>query len=285
MPVVASWFRTTFGEPSPPQRCGWPAIASGRNTLIFAPTGSGKTLAAFLACLDHLWRVPRRTPGARVLYVSPLKALNLDISRNLQAPLDGILARAEAERAPLPPLSVAVRSGDTPAAARQRLIRKPPDILITTPESLHLMLTSRARETLRALSHVIIDEIHALAPNKRGVFLALLLERLESINPGSFVRIGLSATQRPLDEVARYLGGLRKLPGPQGATRFEPRPVTVVDAGRRKELDLGVIVPFDRAGPQPAGSIWPAIEHRLLELIRRTARPSCLPITARSSSG
>ena len=131
--------------------CGWPAIASGRNTLIFAPTGSGKTLAAFLACLDHLWRTSRGArAGVRILYVSPLKALNQDISRNLQVPLDGILATAEAEGAPLPPLSVAVRSGDTPAADRQRLVRKPPDILITTPESLHLMLTSRARETLRA---------------------------------------------------------------------------------------------------------------------------------------
>ncbi len=146
LPVVASWFRATFGEPTPPQERGWPAIASGRNTLIVAPTGSGKTLAAFLACLDHLWRVPRSTPGVRVLYVSPLKALNQDISRNLQVPLDGILARAEAEGNPLPPLAVAVRNGDTPAADRQRLVRRPPDILITTPESLHLMLTSRARE-------------------------------------------------------------------------------------------------------------------------------------------
>ena len=268
LPVVASWFRATFGVPTPPQELGWPAIASGRNTLIFAPTGSGKTLAAFLACLDHLWRVPKSTGGARVLYVSPLKALNQDISRNLQVPLDGILARAKAEGDPLPPLAVAVRNGDTPAADRQRLVRRPPDILITTPESLHLMLTSRARETLRSLSHVIVDEIHALAPNKRGAFLALLLERLEALNPGGFVRVGLSATQRPLDEVACYLGGLRKVRGPRGATRFEPRPVTIVDAGRRKELDLGVIVPFDRPGPQPAGSIWPAIERRLLEMIR-----------------
>ncbi len=268
LPAVASWFRATFGAATPPQRLGWPAIAAGRNTLIFAPTGSGKTLAAFLAGLDLLWRTPRRAGGVRILYVSPLKALNQDISRNLRAPLEGILETAEAMGSSLPPLSVAVRSGDTPASERQRMVRRPPDILITTPESLHLMLTSRARETLRSLSHVIVDEIHALCPNKRGVFLALLLERLEAINPGGFVRIGLSATQRPLEEVARYLGGLRKVAGPRGKARFEPRPVTIVDAGRRKELDLAVITPTGRAGPVAAGSVWPAIERRLLDLIR-----------------
>src|SRR5690242_13518263 len=130
LPVVAAWFRTTFGEPTPPQRMGWPAIAEGQNTLIFAPTGSGKTLAAFLACLDHLWRVPRKARGARILYVSPLKALNQDVYRNLQVPLEGILATAQAMGEPLPRLSIAVRSGDTPAQERQRLVRRPPDILI-----------------------------------------------------------------------------------------------------------------------------------------------------------
>jgi ATP-dependent Lhr-like helicase len=268
LPVVAGWFRATFGVPTPPQRQGWPAIAAGQNTLIFAPTGSGKTLAAFLACLDHLWRIPRRQRGVRILYISPLKALNQDIFRNLEVPLEGITAAAVEQGLKLPPLAVAVRSGDTPAADRQRLIRKPPDILITTPESLHLMLTSKARETLRGLSHVIVDEIHALCPNKRGVFLALLLERLEALNPAGFVRVGLSATQRPLDEVARYLGGMRQVPGRPGRRpRFEPRPVTIVDTGQRKELDLEVLVPFDRSGPHPAGSAWPAIEQRLLTLI------------------
>jgi len=253
LPAVADWFRTTFGEPTPPQRLGWPAIAGGSHTLLFAPTGSGKTLAAFLACLDHLWRHPREKPGVRILYVSPLKALNNDVSRNLQLPLDGIIATSLARGSPLPPLTLAVRTGDTLAKDRQRMLRKPPDILITTPESLHLMLTSRARSTLGSLSHVIVDEIHALCPNKRGVFLALLLERLEAINPSSFVRVGLSATQRPLEEVARYLGG--------------SRPVTIIDAGRRKELDLGVIAPFGTGGPLPGNSIWPAIEKRLFELI------------------
>jgi ATP-dependent Lhr-like helicase len=268
LPAVSAWFRETFGEPTPPQRMGWPAIASGRNTLIFAPTGSGKTLAAFLACLDHLWRTPRKSRGARILYVSPLKALNQDVWRNLQVPLEGILATAEARGEPLGPLSVAVRTGDTPASERQKLVRRPPDILITTPESLHLMLTSRARETLKAVSHVIVDEIHALCPNKRGVFLSLLLERLEAINPSGFVRVGLSATQRPLEEVARYLGGLRKVTPDGGPARFEPRPVTIVDAGRRKELDLEVSFPGPLPGSAPAGSVWPAIERRLFDLIK-----------------
>ena len=268
LPPVADWFRRTFGEPTPPQRQGWPAIAAGRNTLIFAPTGSGKTLAAFLAALDHLWRVPPTTPGVRILYISPLKALNEDVARNLSAPLEGILAAASAAGTPLERLAVGVRSGDTPTAERQRLARKPPSILITTPESLHLILTSRARETLRSVSHVVVDEIHALAPNKRGVFLALLLERLEEISTSGFVRIGLSATQRPLEEVALYLGGLRKVASKGKKARFEPRPVTIVDAGRRKDMDLGVELPGRGVGPPSAGSIWPAIESRLDELIR-----------------
>ncbi len=268
LPPVATWFRDTFGVATPPQRRGWPAIASGQNTLIFAPTGSGKTLAAFLAALDHLWRFPRRSRGARILYISPLKALNQDVYRNLQLPLDGILATSEALGTPLPRLTVGIRSGDTPAAERRQLARKPPDILITTPESLHLMLTSRARETLAHVSHVIVDEIHAVCSNKRGVFLALLLERLQAINPEGFVRIGLSATQRPLEEVARFLGGLRAISAQGRTTRFEPRPVTIVDTGQRKEMDLEVLVPFEGARPMPAGTVWPAIEQKVLGLIR-----------------
>ena len=269
LPAVAHWFRSTLGEPTPPQRLGWPAVAAGQNTLLFAPTGSGKTLAAFLACLDHLWRHPRQTKGVRILYLSPLKALNNDIYRNLQLPLDGILAASAASGAPLPRLSVAVRTGDTPQADRQRIVRNPPDILITTPESLHLMLTSKARSALGALSHVIVDEIHSLCADKRGVFLALLLERLERLNPDSFVRVGLSATQRPLDEVARYLGGSRVVRPARGKkVKHEARPVTIIDAGQRKHLDLEVSAPFDRAGPRPEGSIWPAIERQLLGLIR-----------------
>src|SRR5262249_3666551 len=162
-------------------------------------------LAAFLACLDALWRQDPPPPGVRVLYVSPLKALNNDIHKNLRVPLEGVAGTARRLGQPVPALEVAVRTGDTPQAERQRLARRPPHVLIPTPESLHLLLTSRARDTLRNLSHCIVDEIHALCPNKRGVFLALLLERLRALNPHGFVRIGLSATQRPLDEVARYL--------------------------------------------------------------------------------
>ncbi len=269
LPPVAGWFRETLGEPTPPQRMGWPAISSGQNTLIVAPTGSGKTLAAFLAALDLLWRTPRREAGVRILYISPLKALNEDIRKNLDVPLAGILERSHACGPPLIPLAAAVRSGDTPQSARARILRKPPDILITTPESFHLMLTSRAREILRGVSHVIIDEIHAVCGNKRGVFLALLLERLEAICPASFLRIGLSATQRPLEEVARFLGGQRRVATSSGERRLEPRPVTIIDAGRRKTMDLQVIWPGPDEGRHlgPPGTIWPAIEERIIGLM------------------
>ncbi len=264
LPPVREWFRSALGAPTPVQRQGWPAIAAGEHTLLLAPTGSGKTLAAFLACLDSLWRRQPLERGLRVLYVSPLKALNNDIYRNLQVPLEGVAATARALEQPLPALEVAVRTGDTPAAQRQRLVRKPPHILITTPESLHLLLTSRARETLRGITHCIIDEIHSLCPNKRGVFLALLLERLEALNPRGFVRIGLSATQRPLEEVARYLGGLDS----RGDGHLQARPVTIVDAGLRKDLDLRVLTPVEQFGALPEKSIWPAIYRLLADLVR-----------------
>ncbi len=258
LPPVQHWFRTALGEPTPAQRQGWPAIAAGQNTLILAPTGSGKTLAAFLACLDQLWRQETLSPGVRVLYVSPLKALNNDIYRNLQVPLEGVAEAARHLGCHLPNIRVAVRTGDTPSAERQRLIRKPPHVLITTPESLHLLLTSKARETLRHVTHCIVDEIHALCSNKRGVFLALLLERLAALNPRGFIRIGLSATQRPLEEVARYLGGNEYVDG-----KLVPRPVTIVDAGLRKDLDLRIISPVEHFGAMPEKSIWPSI-YRLL---------------------
>lgn len=266
LPPVRAWFRTALGEPTAPQRQGWPAIAAGQHTLILAPTGSGKTLAAFLACLDHLWRQPALPRGVRVLYVSPLKALNNDIHRNLQVPLTGVAETAERLGLPLPRLEAAVRTGDTPTTERQRQVRKPPHVLITTPESLHLLLTSRARETLRGVTHVIVDEIHALCTNKRGVFLSLLLERLEALrqDKSSFVRIGLSATQRPLDEVARYLGGQQTVE----TGKLVPRPVTIVDAGLRKDIDLGVINPVEQFGPLPERSIWPSIYRVLTDLVR-----------------
>jgi ATP-dependent helicase Lhr and Lhr-like helicase len=277
LPPVREWFRAALGEPTLPQRLGWPNIAAGRHTLILAPTGSGKTLAAFLACLDTLWREQswhgcdsrgtgsRGTGrGVRVLYVSPLKALNNDIQRNLQFPLEGVAETARRMGQPLPTLETAVRTGDTPANERQRLVRRPPHILITTPESLHLLLTSRARETLRTVTHVIVDEIHALCTNKRGVFLALLLERLRALTQRDFVRIGLSATQRPLDEVARYLGGCTL----NETGQLTPRPVTIVDAGLRKDLDLRVVHPVEMFGPLPEKSVWPSIYRLLGEHIR-----------------
>ena len=221
-PAVADWFRASFAAPTPPQTQGWPAISRGDSTLILAPTGSGKTLTAFLWCIDRLMFEPAGPAASRcrVLYLSPLKALAVDIERNLRSPLAGIAnraaARGDAHRVP----SIAVRTGDTPATERARFQRDPADILITTPESLYLLLTANVREALRSIDTVIIDEIHALVPTKRGAHLALSLERLEELAGGT-QRIGLSATQRPLDEVARFLGGCRGRPGPS-AGRREP---------------------------------------------------------------
>jgi ATP-dependent Lhr-like helicase len=265
LPPVRAWFRSALGEPTQAQLQGWPAIRAGNNTLILAPTGSGKTLAAFLACLDELWRQRPLPQGVRVLYVSPLKALNNDIYRNLQIPLEGVLAQAHSLGEELPAIEVAVRTGDTPQPQRQRMIRKPPHALITTPESLHLLLTSGARECLRNVTHCIVDEIHAVCANKRGVFLALLLERLQALIPKGFVRIGLSATQRPLEEVARYLGGCEF--DQDGA--LTPRPVTIVDAGVRKDLDLRVVNPVPQFGALPEKSVWPAIYRLLGEQVRQ----------------
>ena len=270
-PAVREWFATTFSEPTAAQTKGWPAIADGDHTLILAPTGSGKTLAAFLWAIDRLVTQPP-DPDARttkVLYLSPLRALAVDVEKNLRSPLRGIALAAERRGEPVYEPTVGLRSGDTPTDERRRLVRHPPDILITTPESLFLMLTSKARETLRGVEHVIIDEIHALAPTKRGTHMALSLERLEELCDRPPQRIGLSATQRPLDEIARFLGGH------DGARH---RPVTIVDAGVTKTLDVEIVVPVDDMGALGEGSggdeggperrsIWPAIHPRLLELI------------------
>src|SRR5579862_7222538 len=237
-PPTRAWFEASFAAPTGAQRDGWPAIAAGEHTLLLAPTGSGKTLAAFLSSIDRLGAAPVPAKGkrCRVLYVSPLRALAVDIEKNLRAPIAGIALAAERVGASFTPPTVALRTGDTSAKERRQIARTPPDILITTPESLYLMLTSQAREVLRSVETVIVDEIHALAPTKRGAHLALSLERLEAIADRPPQRIGLSATQRPLDEIARFLGG---------QTADGPRPVTIVDAGSRKELDVEVIVPVD----------------------------------------
>jgi ATP-dependent Lhr-like helicase len=286
---VREWFLASFGQPTPVQSGGWPAIAGGGHALLLAPTGSGKTLAAFLWSIDRLMAGPERPgaegtksgkagperPGAgtRVLYLSPLRALAVDVDKNLRAPLKGIALAGERLGVPLRTPVVGMRTGDTDARDRRQLIKHPPDILITTPESLYLMLTSSARETLRDVEHVIIDEIHAIAGTKRGAHLALSLERLEEICHKSPQRIGLSATQRPLDEIARFLGGTDD--------HGTPRPVRIVDAGVRKPLAIEVIVPVDDMGAissrefVPAASpgspelrsIWPSIHPMVLDLI------------------
>ncbi|HYN91869.1 MAG TPA: DEAD/DEAH box helicase [Thermoleophilaceae bacterium] len=261
-PQVRDWFTRSFERPTEAQAQSWPAIAAGENVLVSAPTGSGKTLAAFLWALDRLVATPsnpdeRRT---RLVYVSPLKALSYDVEKNLRAPLKGIGGD----------VSVAIRTGDTPQKERRAMLRTPPDVLITTPESLYLMLTSKAREFLVDVEAVIVDEIHAVARTKRGSHLALTLERLEELAGGPLQRIGLSATQRPLEEVGRFLVGAG-------------RDCTVIDTGVRKPLDLKIHVPVESmrepdAGPSELGhlsggeatqrSIWPAIYPELLRLVR-----------------
>src|SRR6266404_2918502 len=247
--ATRAWFERSFDAPTPAQEQGWPVIASGEHTLIQAPTGSGKTLAAFLYAIDRLTAQP--ADGLRVLYVSPLKALNYDIERNLRGPLAGLQS----------PLSVAVRTGDTPKKERAAMLRHPPDILITTPESLFLMLTSQARDVLRSVDTLIIDEVHAIAGTKRGSHFALSVERLERLVAKPFQRIGLSATQRPLEEIGRFVSGAR--------------PINLVDAGVAKQLDLQVVIPLEdmrelsQTGAEPGvNSIWPSIYPAILELVR-----------------
>ena len=272
LPAVQQWFTDAIGDPSPPQVQAWPHIAGGENVLVHAPTGSGKTLAAFLSAIDRLFASPATAGprrGVEVLYISPLKALNNDIERNLRQPLNGIRETAATLGESLPEIAAEVRTGDTPASARARMVRKPPHILITTPESLYLLLTSpQARNILRTVKTVILDEIHSLSGTKRGVHLALSLERLEQLSPG-FQRIGLSATQKPLEEVARFLGGQDF--GENGLIAH-PRPVTIVDAQFEKNMEVRVLgMPNreigDDLGPEPGG-IWPKIIPSVLEDIR-----------------
>lgn len=275
--LTASWFRRSLGTPTEVQREAWPVIASGGNALVSAPTGSGKTLAAFLYAIDRLFvehqasapSSKRRPAGVRVLYISPLKALGADVARNLSHPLQGIMELAEKSQPSLDSgdvkeISVAVRSGDSTPKQRRAIASHPPEILVTTPESLYLMLTSKTRGILETVDTVIVDEIHALAGNKRGAHLALSLERLDSLAQQPIQRIGLSATVRPLDEVARFLGGTQ--------------PVRIVSAPGDARMDLSVVEPLanmrdlttsasddERSG----ASIWPDIERQVLDIVLR----------------
>jgi len=271
-PATRAWFAAAFAAPTPAQEGAWRAVSAGRSALVVAPTGSGKTLAAFLWALDRLTAepAPEKARRCRVLYVSPLKALAVDVERNLRTPLAGIRGAAVRLGLPEPDVRVAVRSGDTSAEERRKFLTAPADILITTPESLFLLLTSRSRESLRGVRTVIVDEVHAVAATKRGAHLALSLERLDALLDAPAQRIGLSATVRPLDEVARFLGG--------------QHPVDVVQPPTAKTIELSVQVPVpdltalgDDSGAPADGasaaassarsSIWPSLERRVLDLV------------------
>nr|WP_312006921.1 DEAD/DEAH box helicase [Nocardioides alcanivorans] len=272
-PATRAWFGASFAAPTAAQTGAWSAIAAGQHALVVAPTGSGKTLSAFLWSIDRLTTTAppdERSQRCRVLYVSPLKALAVDVERNLRAPLAGIMHAARRLGEDHHDLRVGVRSGDTSPAERRKLGTQPPDILITTPESLFLMLTSQARESLRGVETVILDEVHAVAGTKRGAHLALSLARLDALLPRPAQRIGLSATVRPLDEVARFLGG--------------DQPVTLVAPPAEKRWDLRVVVPVedmtalgDLVDEIPEGptaganraSIWPHVEERVADLVQQ----------------
>ncbi|QNA75717.1 DEAD/DEAH box helicase [Streptomyces sp. So13.3] len=272
-PATRAWFTGAFHAPTAAQAGAWRAIGEGSDVLVVAPTGSGKTLAAFLASLDRLASVPppaETQRRCRVLYVSPLKALAVDVERNLRSPLTGLRQESVRLGLPEPEVRVGIRSGDTPAAERRTLVTRPPDILITTPESLFLMLTSAAREALRGVETVILDEVHAVAGTKRGAHLALSLERLDELLDRPARRIGLSATVRPVEEIARYLSPQRK--------------VTIVQPASQKKFDLSVVVPVEdlgelggspvadhsgpAAGAEQRASIWPHVEERIADLVQ-----------------
>ncbi|MEC7893148.1 MAG: DEAD/DEAH box helicase, partial [Pseudomonadota bacterium] len=284
-PCTRAWFTEAFASPTRVQSESWPFLRKGESSLMLAPTGSGKTLAAFLAALDGLLFAEKKpVPGVKVIYISPLKALGVDVDRNLRAPLAGISAAAAREGTGHNAVTVAIRSGDTESRERARMLKEPPDVLITTPESLYLMLTSRARDILQSVETIILDEIHTMVPTKRGTHLFLSLERLEQLRcqqlPGirPIQRIGLSATQRPLEEVARLLGGFER----DKSGQSQPRQVQIIDASEKRPFELTICMPlgdqvdqtadeFNVVGnaatsPVPA-SIWPAIYPRLVELI------------------
>src|SRR6195256_5883735 len=258
-PLVRDWFVQKFGTPTEPQEQGWPHILAGHTTLISAPTGSGKTLAAFLACIDRLVR--KALAGdlqdkTEVLYVSPLKALGNDIQKNLEVPLGEILQLAGERGLLMPEIRTAVRTGDTLMHEGRAMLKRPPHILVTTPESLYILLTAeKSRAILRDVETVIVDEIHAVADDKRGVHLSLSLERLEALTHRSPLRIGLSATQKPIEEVAHFLAG-----------NGRPDPV-IVNIGHKRTLDIGVEVPSSELGPVASNEMWDEIYERIVQLV------------------
>ena len=273
-PVVREWFAEEVGTPTDVQRRAWPEIAAGRHVLVTAPTGTGKTLTAFLWAIHRFFAGEVETGFTRVLYVSPLKALNTDVRRNLQAPLAALSARFEAAGLPVPSVRALTRSGDTPSSERQKMIRRPPEILITTPESLNILLTSQSgRSLLSGLETVILDEIHAVAGGKRGTHLLSAVERLVPLS-GEFQRIALSATVRPLATVAEMIGGLRTLPAPGGGWTYDKRPVTIVRSDAEKVYDLTVRFPGsgDPSAPLPDEedtSIWDLVVPEIRKIVRR----------------
>ncbi len=256
-PAVAAWFGRQFGVPTQAQARAWPAIRAGRHTLIAAPTGSGKTLAAFLAAIDALVRqgVAAALPDeTQVLYVSPLKALSNDIQRNLEAPLAGIKEELQAQGLPGVDIRAWVRTGDTPTAEREKMRRRPPHIVVTTPESLYILLGSESgRNMLKTVRTVIVDEIHALAPNKRGAHLALSLERLEALCGGNLLRIGLSATQKPVETVASFLTGTSA-------------DCTIIDTGHIRDRDIALEVPSSPLEAVMSAEVWTQVYDRLAGL-------------------
>src|SRR5436190_4410950 len=257
-PLVQRWFTTTLGDPTPAQARGWASIGGGRHTLIAAPTGSGKTLAAFLSAIDALTREGLASPlpdEVRVVYVSPLKALSADIHKNLAEPRRGIRELAGSAGLQVPVITAAVRTGDTPPSERAAMIRTPPHILVTTPESLYLLLTSeRSRQMLRTVRTVIVDEIHAVVGTRRGAHLALSLERLQQAAAQPLLRIGLSATQKPIDAVARFLTG--------GAA------CDIVHEGHRRAMDLALEMPRSSLEAVMAHEVWEEYYDRLATLVR-----------------
>ncbi len=281
-PLVAGWFRDSVGSPTAAQARAWPAIARGEHVLVTAPTGSGKTLAAFLWALDRLITGKWTGGRTRVLYISPLRALNNDIQRNLLGPLAALEDVFRTAGAPFPELRVETRSGDTPQAARQRMLRRPPEILITTPESLNLLLSSKSgRSVLDSLATVILDEVHTVVSGKRGVHLITAVDRLAPL-AGEFQRIAMTATVRPLETVADYIGGLRLDPTGAGP-RFVPRPVTIIESREEKSYELKVVRPETAAADRSETEIWPGLVREFRQIIERN-RSSLFFVRSRRAS-